>query len=160
MSLKKYSDEKKRLLALYDDPRLAPLLPIDNISLSNFKGRKESLEADRFIVTICGEVNSGKSTIINALVFREEVLPMASSSLTAKITKIHYREKAGFIVRFYNKEEWETRKITVSEDDKQETTGGKHPSLTISSLFVGLTLKLRRITLECSCTARLRDLRS
>ena len=36
---------------------------------------KSNLQEDRFIVAVCGEMNVGKSPLLNALLFSEEVLP-------------------------------------------------------------------------------------
>ncbi len=46
---------------------------------------KTNLQADRFVVAVCGEMNSGKSTLLNALLFSEEVLPSHVTTMTAKI---------------------------------------------------------------------------
>ena len=46
---------------------------------------KSNLQKGRFIVAVCGEMNSGKSTLLNALLFSEEVLPSYVTTMTAKI---------------------------------------------------------------------------
>ena len=46
---------------------------------------KSNLQEGRFIVAVCGEMNSGKSTLLNALLFSEEVLPSHVTTMTAKI---------------------------------------------------------------------------
>ena len=46
---------------------------------------KSNLQDGRFIVAVCGEMNSGKSTLLNALLFSEEVLPSYVTTMTAKI---------------------------------------------------------------------------
>ena len=46
---------------------------------------KSNLQNGRFIVAVCGEMNSGKSTLLNALLFSEEVLPSFATTMTAKI---------------------------------------------------------------------------
>lgn len=46
---------------------------------------KSNLQEGRFIVAVCGEMNSGKSTLLNALLFSEEVLPSFATTMTAKI---------------------------------------------------------------------------
>ena len=47
--------------------------------------KKSDLQDSRFIVAVCGEMNSGKSTLLNALLFSEEVLPSYATTMTAKI---------------------------------------------------------------------------
>ena len=46
---------------------------------------KSNLQEGRFIVAVCGEMNCGKSTLLNALLFSEEVLPSHVTTMTAKI---------------------------------------------------------------------------
>lgn len=46
---------------------------------------KANLQEGRFIVAVCGEMNSGKSTLLNALLFSKEVLPSHITTMTAKI---------------------------------------------------------------------------
>ena len=46
---------------------------------------KSNLQEGRFIVAVCGEMNVGKSTLLNALLFSEEVLPSHITTMTAKI---------------------------------------------------------------------------
>ena len=46
------------------------MLQVDDGAL---REAKENLHANRFIVAVCGQMNSGKSTLLNALLFGEEV---------------------------------------------------------------------------------------
>ena len=46
---------------------------------------RRNLEHERFVVAVSGQMNSGKSTLLNALLFRRPVLPHAPTTMTAKI---------------------------------------------------------------------------
>jgi predicted GTPase len=81
----------------------------DSQKTTDIKERVKNLEESRFIVTVCGEMNSGKSTLLNAIIFSDEVLPMSATSQTAKLCKIEYGESPKLLVTFYSTDEWSAR---------------------------------------------------
>lgn len=82
----------------------------ETISYDSLNGNFESLSNEPFTIAICGEVKAGKSTLLNAILFGDDVLPTFDTPLTAKLTFIKKSEKPYnyFRVNFYNTEEWET----------------------------------------------------
>ena len=67
---------------------------------------KSNLQEDRFIVAICGEMNSGKSTLLNALLFSEEVLPSHETTMTAKIALMEGDETERVEATLYTPDEF------------------------------------------------------
>jgi len=67
-------------------------------------------EKDRNLsISIVGRVKSGKSSFLNALLFKgESVLPQAATPMTAALTYIRYAPKCHAEVEFFTKKEWET----------------------------------------------------
>ena len=67
-------------------------------------------EKDRNLsISIVGRVKSGKSSFLNALLFKgESVLPQAATPMTAALTYIRYAPKCRAEVEFFTKKEWET----------------------------------------------------
>lgn len=60
-----------------------------------------------YFISICGVMNSGKSTLLNALIFDgERILPEDSTPETATITEIRYAEKPYAEIEYYSKKEW------------------------------------------------------
>src|SRR5690606_4326542 len=58
-------------------------------------------------IGIIGQVKAGKSSFLNALLFQgKDLLPKASTPMTAGLTVIGYAEKPKFKVEFYSKEDW------------------------------------------------------
>lgn len=58
-------------------------------------------------IGIVGEVKAGKSSFLNALVFKgEETLPKAATPMTAALTKIKYSEKEYVEVEFFKDYDW------------------------------------------------------
>jgi hypothetical protein len=47
---------------------------------------RDNLVHERFVVAVCGQMKAGKSTLLNALIFGEPVLPSAATTMTAKVT--------------------------------------------------------------------------
>ena len=82
--LKDYQARRAVLEMWYD--RVLDAGNLIQVDEDAFREAKENLRADRFIVAVCGQMNSGKSTLLNALLFGDEVLPSAASTTTAKIT--------------------------------------------------------------------------
>lgn len=59
-------------------------------------------------IGIVGQVKAGKSSFLNALLFEgENLLPKASTPMTAGLTVIGYADKPYFKVDFYSNGEWE-----------------------------------------------------
>jgi GTPase SAR1 family protein len=65
---------------------------------------KERLLADNFKVLVTGEVGTGKSTLINALL-RRKILPTSALVTTAIITEIKWGEEPGALLHFLNSED-------------------------------------------------------
>ena len=83
MDLKGYQERKDLLGGWYD--RVIEADELLQADVDALREAKSNLYAGRFIVAICGEMNSGKSTLLNALLFEDEVLPSHVTTMTAKI---------------------------------------------------------------------------
>ena len=60
-------------------------------------------------IAIVGQVKSGKSSFLNALIFEgDDILPQAATPMTAALTSIRYAEKLRAEVEFFSKEDWQT----------------------------------------------------
>ena len=71
----------------------------------------DTLKKDNEILKIgvVGQVKAGKSSFLNSLFFNgENVLPRASTPMTAGLTVLEYGEQNEFSVEYYNKSEWAT----------------------------------------------------
>ena len=72
----------------------------------NIEDAKE--EGRKLKIGIVGEVKAGKSSFLNALVFDgKDILPKASTPMTAALTKITYAEKPSAKIVFYSEKDWE-----------------------------------------------------
>ena len=89
------------------------LLQVDDGAL---REAKENLHANRFIVAVCGQMKVGKSTLLNALLFGEEVLPVGASPTTAKVTLMEGSEEESVEATLYTDDEFR-RVLEASKKD-------------------------------------------
>ena len=55
---------------------------------------KEKLEKDTLTIGVIGQMKCGKSTFLNSFVFEDDVLPAATTPMTAALSVITYGERA------------------------------------------------------------------
>lgn len=82
------------------------ILSNEERSIEYLEELRTKIDNDRFNVTICGQIKSGKSTLLNAMIFRGMVLPTAVTPETAVLTRINYSKKPFFEAHFYTDGEW------------------------------------------------------
>lgn len=86
----------------------------DNITKRLIKQKKvlknQAESNNQLIIAIVGQMNVGKSSLLNSLLFEgDKVLPVSSAPMTACLTVIQYEkepEKQRFEVEYYTKEDW------------------------------------------------------
>lgn len=70
-------------------------------------------------IGIVGQVKAGKSSFLNSLFFNgENILPRASTPMTAGLTVLKYGEENKFIVEYFNSKEWQYFVDKAAEYDK------------------------------------------
>lgn len=84
---------------------------------TEFKEGGEGLlsKNDTLQIGIVGQVKAGKSSFLNSLFFEgENVLPKASTPMTAGLTIIEFSEKNTFEIEYFNEKDWD---IFVNQDE-------------------------------------------
>ena len=76
----------------------------------------KAIESDKLILGVIGQMKCGKSTFLNAFVFGKEILPAATTPMTAALTIITYGQSEKMVAEFYNSEEWAEQKQIASLD--------------------------------------------
>ena len=71
---------------------------------------KEKVENDTLVIGVIGQMKCGKSTFLNSFVFEDDVLPAATTPMTAALSIITWGEKAKLAAEFYTRDEWEEQK--------------------------------------------------
>lgn len=78
---------------------------------------KEKLEKDTLTIGVIGQMKCGKSTFLNAFVFQNDILPAATTPMTAALSVITYGEKERVVAEFYTQDEWEEQKMQASKNE-------------------------------------------
>ncbi len=82
----------------------------------------EKLENDTLTIGVIGQMKCGKSTFLNSFVFEDDVLPAATTPMTAALSVITYGETKRVVADFYNKDEWAEQKMQA-ERNLDEVSG-------------------------------------
>lgn len=69
---------------------------------------------DVLTIGVIGQMKCGKSTFLNAFVFEDDVLPSATTPMTAALSVITYGEQKRIVAEFYTQDEWEEQKMQAS----------------------------------------------
>lgn len=89
-------------------------------TFNEFKEGGESLLSDNEVlqIGIVGQVKAGKSSFLNSLFFNgENILPKASTPMTAGLTVLEFAEKNTFEVEYFNEKDWD---IFVEQDQEYQ----------------------------------------
>lgn len=81
-----------------------------NSELNSIENAANELKTSNSVLRIgvVGQVKAGKSSFLNSLFFNgENVLPRASTPMTAGLTVLKYGESNSFSVEYYNSAEWD-----------------------------------------------------
>lgn len=81
----------------------------NNGSVISLEEIEEKLKKDTLVIGVIGQMKSGKSTFLNAFVFEDDVLPAATTPMTAALSVITYGEQKKVVAEFYTQDEWEDR---------------------------------------------------
>ena len=114
--LKDYETHKTTLCEWYD--RVVENHELLKADVEALQEAKSNLQEGRFIVAICGEMNSGKSTLLNALLFSEEVLPSHVTTMTAKIALMAGHETERVEATLYTPDEFR-QVVEASKPDER-----------------------------------------
>lgn len=74
----------------------------------------EKLDSDTLVLGVIGQMKCGKSTFLNAFVFGEDVLPSATTPMTAALSVITYGESKKLKAEFYTAQEWDEQLAMAS----------------------------------------------
>lgn len=82
---------------------------------------KDKLENDVLTIGVIGQMKCGKSTFLNAFVFKDNILPAATTPMTAALSVITYGEKKRIVAEFYTPDEWAEQSMQAKRDESEAT---------------------------------------
>ena len=126
MNIVKFTKELEAIIAKYDLGNEVSLLKQDNsISKSSeLEAEIEGMQKDgrTLKLGIIGRVKSGKSSLINALIFDgEDVLPKAATPMTAALTVLKYGQNLEAEVDFFSEEDLRDIKEDAARFQKRKS---------------------------------------
>lgn len=89
------------------------------ITSEEANGFKEKIKNDKLTLGVIGQMKCGKSTFLNSLIFKDEILPSATTPMTASLAVITYGEQKRLEVEFYSKEDWEELKYHANRNESE-----------------------------------------
>lgn len=94
-------------------------------------GKQLKADNDVLKIGVVGQVKAGKSSFLNSLFFEgENVLPRASTPMTAGLTLLRYAEENNFVVEYYNQKEWQVFEERAKYyDDLVQDLGGEDKTI-------------------------------
>ena len=84
------------------------------ITQEEYKEYLHKIENDRLTIGVIGQMKCGKSTFLNALIFGDEILPAATTPMTASLSVITYGAEKSLEAEFYTRDEWADLQMTAS----------------------------------------------
>lgn len=103
---------------------------------------KEKIEKDTLTIGVIGQMKCGKSTFLNSFVFQDDILPAATTPMTAALSVITYGEKERIIAEFYTKDEWEEQKVQASRDENDAANSLDESKIKAAKELVSKAAKL------------------
>lgn len=95
------------------------------ISTEEYNTLIDKIDNDTLTIGVIGQMKCGKSTFLNSFLFGEEILPSATTPMTAALSVITYGSEKSIEVEFYNSNEWEEMKMQAERSI--EDAGGDKP---------------------------------
>lgn len=80
------------------------------------------LENDIITIGVIGQMKCGKSTFLNSFVFGRQILPVATTPMTATLSIITYGAEEKIVVEFYSEEEW-LEQLKQADRSLEEVSG-------------------------------------
>lgn len=113
------------------------------ITQEQFDEFLHKIENDKLVIGVIGQMKAGKSTFLNALIFKEEVLPAATTPMTASLTVLTYGEEKKIEAEFYTSHEWEELKQFASLDESSyEGDGNQQSKIKAAKEIIAKSVKI------------------
>lgn len=84
------------------------------ITQDRFQEIVTKLNNDTLTIGVIGQMKCGKSTFLNSFVFENNILPAATTPMTAALSVITYGPEQKIVAEFYNLDEWTEQEMQAS----------------------------------------------
>ena len=111
-------EKKNSLLNLAEKAAEFGWIPMEHTSsekgVISYEEIKNKLQNDTLTIGVIGQMKCGKSTFLNSFIFEDDVLPAATTPMTASLSVITYGECQKIVAEFYTADEWAEQKQQAS----------------------------------------------
>lgn len=112
------------------------------IDETQYKEVLEKINGDKLTIGVIGQMKCGKSTFLNAFVFGKDVLPAATTPMTASLSVITYGEQERIVAEFYTVDEWTEQKMLAERSLEGITNNLELSKIKAAKELVGKAVKL------------------
>lgn len=84
-----------------------------------YKEILSKINEDVLVIGVIGQMKCGKSTFLNSFLFGQQLLPAATTPMTAALSVITYGEHKGIEAEFYSVNEWEELKSLSKRNENE-----------------------------------------
>lgn len=109
-----YQDKKARICELASEALKAGWLDQET-----YAGILKKINEDTLTIGVIGQMKCGKSTFLNSFLFGRQLLPAATTPMTAALSVITYGKEKAVTAEFYSPNEWEELKVLASRDENE-----------------------------------------
>ena len=102
----------------------------------------KKLNEDKLTIAVIGQMKCGKSTFLNSFVFGDDVLPSATTPMTAALSSITYGKEKKLIAEFYTEDEWNEQKMQADRNPEQCTDEFEKSKIEAAKTLVEASFKL------------------
>ena len=98
---------------------------------------------DKLVIGVIGQMKAGKSTFLNALIFKSEVLPAATTPMTASLSIITYGEEKKIEAEFYTFVEWaELKQFSLLDEANYEGDSNQKSKIKAAKEIIAKSVKI------------------
>lgn len=133
-----FQDKKRQVRHLADEALKAGW--IDETTYAEILAK---IDADVLTIGVIGQMKCGKSTFLNAFLFGRQLLPAATTPMTAALSVITYGEQEKIAVEFYTSQEWEELKTLASREIEEDSDSQTRSSIQAAKELYGKSEKIR-----------------
>lgn len=109
-----YQDKKVKIQELASEALKAGWLDRDT-----YDGIIKKINDDTLTIGVIGQMKCGKSTFLNSFLFGRQLLPAATTPMTAALSVITYGKEKAVTAEFYSPNEWEELKALAARDENE-----------------------------------------
>lgn len=102
------------------------------IDQNTYNSIVEKIANDTLTIGVVGQMKCGKSTFLNAFLFEDDILPAATTPMTAALSVITYGQKKNIEAEFYTSSEW-SEILSLANCDLSEAVGNMAQELKIKA---------------------------